>query len=161
MKLSRILLSLWTLLLICTAVVLSQQQNFSPPNVAQVNLTAQAANISGTTFYTTPAAGFYRASCFIIITQAATTSSTIPNCNIIWTDNDTGIVENGQPCNSLIGTTNTVGAYCGISGVFPIIPTTFYAKASTNIQYSTTAYASTGATPMQYAIHVRLEFIGL
>jgi hypothetical protein len=36
----------------------------------------------------------------------------------------------------------------------------FNVKASTNISVQTTGYASSGATPMQFAAHVRLEFLG-
>jgi hypothetical protein len=33
------------------------------------------------------------------------------------------------------------------------------AKASTNIQYNTSGYASTG-TPMQYAVHLKAVYLG-
>lgn len=132
----------------------------NPGNLAAANLTAQAANIAATTIYTVPAGagGTYRLSCYVVLTQAATTSSTLPSCNIIFTDADTSTVET----MGLTGTSaaNTIGTV-GLVSVGNLLNTgTFQAKASTNIQYSTTAYASTGATVMQYAIHVKLEFLG-
>ena len=32
-----------------------------------------------------------------------------------------------------------------------------YAKAGTNITYTTAGYVSSGATPMQYALHIKCE----
>ena len=131
----------------------------SPNIVAEVNLTAQQANISATTLYAVPASGvgMYRASCYVVETQAATTSSTTPGCQIIYTDADTSAV---KTISALDGaSTNVVGAVdfldsnnITLSGV--------NIKASTNIQYQTSGYASSGATPMQYAIHIRLEYLG-
>jgi len=37
---------------------------------------------------------------------------------------------------------------------------TIQAQAGTAINYSTTGYTSVGATPMQYAIHIKLEYLG-
>lgn len=38
----------------------------------------------------------YRVSCYVIVTTAATTSSTLPPRNLIWTDNDNS---NNQSAN--------------------------------------------------------------
>jgi hypothetical protein len=122
--------------------------------VAQVDLTAQGANIGSTPILTPGANGFYRISCYIVLTRAATTSSTTPNCNVIYTDADTSVSE--TVLTGLGGTLNIVGAIdliaspSGNGGIF-------FAKSGSAINYSTTNYVSSGATSMQYAIHIRLE----
>jgi hypothetical protein len=122
--------------------------------VTQVDLTAQGANIGSTPILTPGANGFYRISCYIVLTRAATTSSTTPNCNVIYTDADTSVSE--TVLTGLGGTLNIVGAIdliaspSGNGGIF-------YAKSGSAINYSTTNYVSSGATSMQYAIHIRLE----
>lgn len=121
--------------------------------VFAVNLTAQAVNI-GATSITTPAAnGFYRASCYVVVTQAATTSSTLPSCQIGWTDADSSTAQVTNLTNT--NSTNVVGNTGALATTFT--PPTFYAKTGVPITYATTGYASVGATPMQYAIHIRLE----
>lgn len=133
-----------------------------PALVAKADLTAQAANIGVTTLYAVPAsgAGMYRLSAYLVITQAATVSSTMPQVQAIWTDNDSAAA---APASSftLTNTTNTLGAgsasTVAAQNAGSII---INAKASTNIQFSTTGYASSGATPMQYAIHIKLEYLG-
>jgi hypothetical protein len=128
--------------------------NGVPAEYAQANLAAQAANIAATTIYAVPAngAGMYRISCYTSVTQAATTSSTLPNIGILWTDNDSGVAlsaVNVTPTN----TANALGAFSNGSIIV-------YAKASTNIQYQTSNYASSGATAMQYGVHIKVEFLG-
>jgi len=121
--------------------------------VATVNLTAQQANIGATTLTSPVANGYYRASCYLVVTQAATTSSTLPFCQITYTDADSNVAETAQIINT--STANTVGAVGGVTSVPQ--PPFFFAKSGVAIQYSTGGYTSVGATPMQYAIHVRLE----
>lgn len=117
-----------------------------------VDLTAQAASIGGTVICTPSANGFYRASCYVVETRAATTSSTLPQCQISYTD-DSSTVQvvtlSGTATANLVGTMGTAGQFGQTS--------TFYAKASANIVYSAISYASSGATSMQYSIHVRVE----
>lgn len=131
-----------------------------PYTIAEVNLSTQAANIATATLYAVPAggAGVYRISAYEVLTQAATSSSTLPSVNIAWTDADSSAAETGTPAASG-GSGNTVG-----NTNFPIATSpgiyVVSAKASTNIQYSTAGYASSGATPMQYALHIRLEYLG-
>lgn len=62
----------------------------------EVNLSAQAANISSTPFYSVPLSirGSYRASCYVVLTQAGSSSSTLPSCNIGSTDLDTQAGQN-------------------------------------------------------------------
>jgi len=118
-----------------------------PSEVQTVDQTLVQANISSTAI--TNVAGFYRLSCTIVETQAATSSSTLPSCVITWTDADSGATltatfTSGSP------TGNTKSTY--VAGQAPLIHT-----GATNVNYSTTSYASSGATAMQYAIHIRLE----
>ena len=127
--------------------------------VAKADQTAQAANIAATTLYAVPAggAGTYRASCYVVTTQAATTSSTLPSCQFNFTDNDTNLVEVSIVSqNSTANTLGVVGAVAANIVAFPI----FQVRPSTNIQYQTNGYLSVGATPMQYAIHIKLEYLG-
>lgn len=127
--------------------------------VAQDDLTAQGASISTKTLYAVPStgAGGYRVSCYEVLTQAATTSSTLPTVNLIWTDKDTGVTKTLGICTAT--TSNTLGVTApaanvlGQSGII-------YATASTNIQYQTSGYATSGATSMQYAIHMKVEWVG-
>jgi hypothetical protein len=114
-----------------------------------VNLTSQGANITSTPILTPGGNGFYRFSCYVVVTQAATVSSTSPLCNVLYTDADTGVSETiALVTNS---TANTVGA------IVPFAPQNFYAKSGVAISYSTSGYATSGATSMQYALHIRLE----
>lgn len=124
--------------------------NGMPSIPATIDLTAQAANIGTTTLYAVPSAGFYRVSIYITITQAATTSSTMPSTTIAYTDGNSGT-------NSHSTTTTATNASNSITTSFAQTTYILYAKASTNITYATGSYASSGATPMQYAIRIRVE----
>lgn len=130
--------------------------------VARADATAQGANIGATTLYAVPAsgAGTYRASCYVVITQAATTSATMPSCFVAWTDKDTNASTGNDAsklyANNTVGTNTAALGDPGWSGTLVI-----QAKASTNIQFQTASYASVGATPMQYAVHVKVEYLGL
>jgi len=135
-----------------------------PTGFTPLNLTAQSGNIGVTPLYFVPAAGagFYRISCYLVVTQAATVSSTLPQCVANWTDNDTNVgVGTGftvtSTTNTLGGTNSAIAGAAGVNSGTIIVD----AKASTNLQYSTANYASNGATPMQYAIHIRVEYLGL
>lgn len=129
--------------------------------VAKADAVAQSANVATTTLFAVPAggAGMYRASCYVVITQAATTSSTMPYCGVLWTDSDTntssGVQVTSQLNTNTVGTTSANGSLGQSTGTAII-----NAKASSNITYQTVNYASSGATPMQYAIHVKLEYLG-
>jgi hypothetical protein len=122
--------------------------------VTAVNLTAQQANIAATTLVTPGANGFYRFSCYVVLTQAATTSSTLPDCQLLYTDPDSNIAE------AIIATaespSNALGQIEFLSTTTPFSGG-FFAKSGVAIRYATINYASSGATVMQYAIHVRLE----
>jgi hypothetical protein len=134
--------------------------NGIPSEYATVDLTGQTANIGATTLYAVPStgAGMYRVSAYVVLTTAASVSSTLPNVQIVFTDNqtNTSITMNATPILGVAGigqtgalTANTVGT--AVSGVIVV-----NAKASTNIQYSLVNYASSLAG-MAYAVHLKLE----
>lgn len=121
---------------------------------ANFNAVTQAANISATTLYAVPVdrAGLYRVSAYAVVTQAATTSSTLPNIGVLWTDSDANVALSANT----VTPTNAANA----PGAFGNGDIVISARAGTNIQFQTSNYASTGATPMQYAVHLRVEYLG-
>ena len=116
---------------------------------SQQSVNAQA-NIAAQTLITPNADGLYRFTCYIVLTQSATTSATLPNCQLNYTEPDT----NQALMDSLIGqnTINTLGTLIAAQR-------TFYAKSGVAITWSTNGYASSGATPMRYTLRVRLEHL--
>jgi len=121
---------------------------------ASYNAVAQSANIGATTLYAIPVgqAGLYRVSAYAVVTQAATTSSTLPNVGILWTDSDSSV--------ALLANTVTPTNTANAPGAFGPGDIVINANAGTNIQFQTSNYASSGATPMQYAVHLRVEYLG-
>src|SRR6185437_3343639 len=67
---------------------ISTVSNGVPTEYATVDSTINTANIGLTTAYAVPAsgAGMYRVSGYVIVNRTATTSSTLPNLQIQWTD---------------------------------------------------------------------------
>lgn len=112
--------------------------NGVPAEYGKGDATGQGANVGVTTLYVVPAtgAGMYRASCYVIVTTAATTSSTLPSCNLIWTDNDNS---NNQSANvTATQSGNTVTTYAQGATIISV-------KASTSVTWSTAGYATSGA----------------
>ncbi len=130
--------------------------NGVPVLVAKADVVNRQANIGETTLYTVPAngSGMYRASCYVTMTEAATTSSILPNCFIAYTDNDLG-----QTIYSGLTNTNSSNSVTS-SSVTPTGPGIINAQEGTDILYGTGGYASSGATPMGYALHIKLEYLG-
>ncbi len=131
-----------------------------PSEVATIDTTGLTANVGVATLYAVPAAGvgMYRISAYVTETTAGSLSSTLPNVQIVYTDADssTVITIDATPILGVAGigqtgalTANTVGTTS--SGVIVV-----YAKASTNIQYQTTGYASNLAG-MAYTLRIKLE----
>jgi hypothetical protein len=124
---------------------------------ATVDRTAQTANIGAATqLYAVPSngAGLYRVSVYIVVSQAATTSSTLPDSRIFWTD---------QNSSAAITTSMTASSNANTTSTFMQGTIIVNAKANTTINYDAgqvTPYASSGATPMQYAYHARVEYLG-
>lgn len=147
---------------------ISTVSNGLPAILAKVDAVTQAAAISGAALYTVPAsgAGQYEISWAAVVTQAATTSSTLGGTlgfQVTYTDNDTTASATtpgaGAPtaasnlAYSQTNQNNTVGTQA--SGVVVV-----NAKASSSITYSF-GYTSSGGTVMQYAIHIKVKFLGL
>ena len=121
---------------------------------------AQAANLAATTLFTPSVTEGVMFSCQVIITQQATTSSTLPTCNIVYTDSFTNTTQTIQVtptlgasatngCNGTAVTDPAVGTSCQAT-IGPIAP-----KSGTAVTYTTSNYASVGATAMQYQAFVR------
>jgi hypothetical protein len=130
-------------------------QSFYVPSSPTINtvidLTAQNANIGSTLIVSAPATGRYRVSGYAIVTTVASTgaaTSTLPSIVIGWTDpdNSTSQTLTLTPTNS----GNVLTTYQQAIGFIS-------AKTATNINYSTTGYASNTASQMQYALHIVLE----
>jgi hypothetical protein len=103
------------------------------------NVTSTAIN--GTITLTT---GLYEVKCQVILTRAATTSSTLPSCVVSWTDLLTNAAESATV--TATSAANTLGTQVnGTTGNIGI------ANAS-NVNVTTTGYATSGATSMQYGV---------
>jgi len=113
--------------------------------------TAQSADINMPNVYTALASGLYRVSAYMVLTRAATTSAVFPSLSVEYTEASTGI---GMADLMITSTSaNTVGTHQGGTTVIA-------AQAGTTIGYVTGNYASVGATTMQYAVHMHIEFLG-
>ena len=117
-----------------------------------VDLTGQTANISSTNIIASlTATGMYQVAAYLAVTQAATTSSTLPALTIGYTDGNSSVGQSGTvTANNTGNTTTTV-----VTGV-----ATVYAASGTALTYSTTGFATSGATGMQYSLHIRVSSLG-
>jgi hypothetical protein len=123
---------------------------------AGIDLTTQGAAISATNIVASATSGgSYRINFIAHVTQAATTSMTLGGAlgfQAVYTNSqDSVVVTTGTALNQCGGplTTNTTQTtYCGTLFI--------NAKISTAIQY-VFGYTSSGATPMQYELHIKLE----
>ena len=132
-----------------------ETQKGAATSVSQADQTGLTANVAATQIGPTPAAnGFYRFSCVTVDTQAATTSSTLPSCAFTFTQGDTNLVAASLPTCATV-TTNQVGDSCTLTGV--AFMSYFFVKGGVPIKYFTSSYASSGATALAYAVHVRVE----
>ncbi len=113
-----------------------------------VDLTAQAADITSTTLVASPAAGMYRVAGYISISQVATTSSTLPSILLTWTDQDSA-----QAMSLTLTPTSAGNLLTTVQENDAILS----AGVGSNISFSTSGYASSGATPMHFSIHLRVE----
>ena len=142
-----------------TGVCMADGTNCPTGAVTKVDLTAQSADIAATTILTPSADGFYRASAYLVLTRAATTSASLPNLAILFRDADSNTNETvplvaPASGDNLLGSIGPAPTPAAGQGQFVF---GFYAKAGNAIQYRTAGYASSGATSMQYAVHLRLE----
>lgn len=119
-----------------------------PVQLPPVDLTAQGANIVATNLVAAASVitnGRFLIKAYTIVTQVATTSSTLPSVVITWTDPD-----NSTAQTFTLTPTNTGNVLTTFQQASMIIS----AKAATAIQYSTTGFTSVGAQAMQYALHL-------
>jgi hypothetical protein len=121
------------------------------PIVAADGKTAQSANINAPTVYAVPTSGLYRVSVFMVLSQAATTSATLPSLNIQYTEATTGVGMSDLVFTSTVG--NTLGIHQSGTAIVA-------AQQGSNLGYVTGGYASSGATPMQYGVQVKIERLG-
>lgn len=123
-----------------------------PKIVATINATNQTANIGTSTLYTVPSADhIYRATCNLQIVATASVSSTLGTCQIKYTDATTNT--SGSGGTAIGSATNTGNTVLIANGGWRV----FKAKASTDVQYSTQAYASNGSPAMAYDAIFLLE----
>jgi hypothetical protein len=127
---------------------------YIPKRVAEVSLTTQGAAIAATTIYTVPAdkQGYYRMSGVAYITRAGSVSSTLGVLQFGYTDPTDGLAKATLGGDSS-SAANTTGLAITRDG-------TFYAKASTALQYSCAYADGGGANSMQYGLRVIVEFLG-
>jgi len=110
---------------------------------AVVNLSGQTGAITSTNLFTAASGGLYQINYYGKVTTAASTASTLGPFNITSTDPDGSVI-------TIVGETtsnNTV-----TSGVISDT-VQVYVASGTNVTY-TNGYSSTGATGMQYNLHV-------
>jgi hypothetical protein len=122
--------------------------SFLPAWVGGASAVGQAANVNNPSVYAVPASGMYRVSIYIVITQAATTSATMPGSQVTYTEAATSVGMADPVFFSAAA--NAVGSHIGGSAVIQ-------AQQGSNIGYLTNNYASVGATPMQYQVRVAIE----
>ncbi len=120
--------------------------NAVPQKIGGANLTAQAAAIVAVAIPApTLTAGLYRVTYTARITQAASVSSSL-TVTIAWTD--------GAAAQSVSGAAMTGNTTATMQQDSFLI----HVDQATTVTYAT-AYASVGATAMQYALYVRLESV--
>ena len=115
---------------------------------AAADKTAQGANIGTTNLIASASVGLYLISGLAIVTRAATSSSTLPEIVINWTDADSS-----QAMSFILTPEDSLNTLTATESGLLLIN----AKASTAITYSTQGYASSGATSMQYSVHIRVQ----
>ena len=133
--------------------------------VAQTDLTVQAASIGATTIYTVPttADGVYEIAWVATVTRAATTSSTLggsaAGLQIVYTDPDDSVVKTTPTAGASAAGTNIAFSQINQGNTTAVTANgkiVIRAKAGTNIQYQF-GYTTSGATSMQYNLHIRVS----
>lgn len=122
----------------------------APQAGAALNLTAQTAAITTTTFFTTVIAGVYRLTSYLYITTAGNAVNLTGTFG--WTDNTltTSTVTTANIACNTLGASSTL---IGQPGTL-----TVYADAVSNITYATALSGAIGSG--QYALRLRLESLG-
>ena len=110
--------------------------------------TAQTADIAATDLITSPTAGRYRVSAYIIVTTVDGASSTLPEIDLSWDDADNGTSQTLTLTPTNTGNLQTTFEY---NDAFVSV------GSSAALQFSTTGYASGTPATMQFAIHITVE----
>ena len=113
--------------------------------VGTVSLSAQTTDPSGSIYSVPASSGTYLACVELPITRAASTSSTAPYVNIVYTSALDSNLKYATPVYN--NTANSTAAVA--SGCIPVD-----AKASTTITYQTGGYTSSGSTSMQFGLNI-------
>jgi hypothetical protein len=119
--------------------------------VGELNLVNQSANVVSTTMGAVPAAGLYRITFYLIVTTAATTSSTLPSFVLDYTDQDNSTAQT----LTFVPTTPTGNSLTTQLSGTCIVNVANLAQPLV----STTGYASSGGTSMKFALRAKLEAI--
>lgn len=114
---------------------------------ADVDLTAQVADITTTTLYTPSASGMYRVSAYLVVTTVSSPGSTLPALTIGWMDAD-----NSTAQTLALTPTNAGNALTTYQDGTAVIN----ALTAVAITYATSGYAS-GGVPMDFSLHIRIE----
>lgn len=117
--------------------------NRTAQRLAAAELTAQAATIASTAIFNAPSERLYRVTWYLRITQVASVSSSA-TVTIGWTHAGQAMTHTGAAVTGNLITTFQSGDL------------TVRADELTDITYQV-AYASVGATPMQFSIDVTVE----
>lgn len=142
-----------------------KSQGYSTGGTAtKIDLTAQVATITNATLLAAGSVqtGCYRLTGYTKKTLAATTSSTSGPLTLTFTDGTDSV--SLTPTMAMltsagaIATSNATNS-ATVTGSNTILDYTFFAKVGVAITYTFT-YASSGATAMQFELHLRLEFLG-
>jgi hypothetical protein len=136
-----------------------------PVLVQSVDRTGLSADVGNTPAFTTPPGiGSYLVTCYTVLTTPDATSSTLPYCYIGYVDGDTGvnaIAAGGTGGNFPLGTTSPGNTISDVSRNSQS-PNTIYihTASSSSISYGTAGYTSNVPGTMQFALHLRIEYIG-
>ncbi len=120
-----------------------------PAILGEVIATGRTADLSATPLIASaPQSTLYRVSCYEIVTTAAGSSSTLPDCVVTWTSAANNTVQTKQ-----IAATSSTNSLTALTQGSAVID----AKFATSIDIATTSYASNPATTMVYDIQAIAE----
>lgn len=153
--------------LMVSAVYLTQGQAPPPASaVATYNATGLGANLAATLIspQVNPViyalGGTYKANCYVILTTVDGSSSTLPKCQVVFTDADTTNSHTQDvTATSTANTADTIGPAPAVTAQLPG-GGAFHVAPSTAISIDTTGYASNTSGQMKYAIHFTLQYVG-
>ena len=135
--------------------------NGVPAEYASISTTGLTANVASALLYAVPAtaAALYRVTAYIALTTPATTSCQLPTIQVSYTDavSNTVITLDVTPVLLSAGEGESGSLSANVLTLALTGVVALNAKPSTNINYLTTGYTSSGATAMAYALKVLLE----